>query len=215
MINYFKGKNEPITADMAIYSSDDLSVAEMRELDKMNADDLVVYAEAVPSWDYIEEGMWAYIVQQKGLDVDEDPNNWIPDDILATAKGEISAVEPEYDDDGNFTKTVFSFDPDADGAEYRIDFDSIDIGTPVLVVRHENILTGKRWYSLLSDDRSVNRGYPGNADPSFCTFHGWRGTTNDISVSAEGVHVITGITLNKSGLVEVTISPEDIKADED
>lgn len=87
MTTYFKGKNAPITADMTIYSSDGLSVAEMRELDKMNADDLVAYAEAVPSWDYIEEGMWAYIVQQKGLDVDEDPNNWIPDDILAAAKG--------------------------------------------------------------------------------------------------------------------------------
>lgn len=85
----------------------------------------------------------------------------------------------------------------------------------MLVVRHESVLTGKRWYSLLSDDRSVNRGYPGNADPSFCIFHGWRGTTNVVSVSAEGVHVITGITLNKSGLVDVTISPEDIKAGED
>ena len=215
MTTYFKEKNAPITADMSIYSSDDLSVAEMKGLDKMNADDLVAYAEAVPSWDYIEEGMWAYIVQQKDLDVGEDLNNWIPDDILAAAQGEIPAKEREYNDDGNFTKTVFSFDPDADDVEYLIDFDSIDIGTPVLVVRHENILTGKHWYSLLSDDRFVNRGYPGNADPSICTFHGWRGTTNDISVIAEGVHVITDITLNKSGLVDVTISPEDIKAGED
>lgn len=215
MTTYFKEKNAPITADMTIYSSDGLSVAEMRELDELDADDLIAYAEAVPSWDYIEDGMWDYIAYWKDIEIPEDPDDWDPENFLAVAKGELPPKEREYDDDGNFTKTVFSFDPDADGVDSRIDFDCIDIGTPVLVVRHENILTGKRWYSLLSDDRFVNRGYSGNADPSFCTFHGWRGTTNDISVSAEGVHVITGITLNKSGLVDVTISPEDIKSDED
>lgn len=63
MTTYFKDKNAPITADMTIYSSDGLSVAEMQELDELDADNLIAYAEAVPSWDYVDEGMWAYIVQ--------------------------------------------------------------------------------------------------------------------------------------------------------
>ena len=218
MTTYFKDKAAPITADMTIYSSDCLSVAEMRELDEMDADDLIAYAEAVPGWDYIDDGMWDYIAYWTDTEIPEDPDDWDPNYFLAAAKGELpeeDAPEAEYDDDGNLVKTTFDFDPYDDNTADRIDLDAIDVGTPVLVIRSENLMTGKHWYSLLSDDQSIKYGCPGNVDPSICAFHGWCGTTDDIYVSAEGVHIIKAIDTKPNGWVTVTIAPEDIKADED
>lgn len=87
MTVYFKDKNAPITADMTIYSSDCLSTAEMQELDRLDADELIAYAEAVPTWDYIEEGMWDYIAHWKDVEIPADPDDWDPEAFLAAAKG--------------------------------------------------------------------------------------------------------------------------------
>ena len=86
MTTYFKDKETPITADMTVYSSDCLSTAEMQELDKLDADDLIAYAEAVPSWDYVDEGMWDFIAYWKDLNIPEDPDDWDPEAFLESAK---------------------------------------------------------------------------------------------------------------------------------
>lgn len=86
MTVYFKDPNAPITADMTIYSSDGLSTAEMQELDKLDADDLIAYAEVVPTWDYVEDGMWEFIAYWKDLEIPEDPDDWNPEAFLEAAK---------------------------------------------------------------------------------------------------------------------------------
>lgn len=86
MTVYFKDHNALITADMTIYSSDGLSTAEMQELDKLDADDLIAYAEAVPTWDYIDEGMWEFIAYWKDVEIPADPDDWNPEAFLEAAK---------------------------------------------------------------------------------------------------------------------------------
>lgn len=51
---------------------------EGRELDSLSAADLIAYAEAVPSWDYLDEGMWDYIAYLCDLEMPEDPDDWDP-----------------------------------------------------------------------------------------------------------------------------------------
>ena len=52
-------------------------------LERMDAGDLIAYAEAVPTWDYVEEGMWAYIAHALDLDPTDYPD---PEAFLAAAK---------------------------------------------------------------------------------------------------------------------------------
>ena len=48
-------------------------------------------------------------------------------------------------------------------------------------------------------------GVPGNSDPKIKTTSGWRGTTNDSSVSAHGVVTIRKIRTLKNGDIAVTV----------
>lgn len=68
MATYFKENGTPISADMTWYSSDVLSTKEMDELEGMDARAILAYADVVPSWDYVEEGMWDYIAYWCDLD---------------------------------------------------------------------------------------------------------------------------------------------------
>ena len=52
-------------------------------LERMDAGDLIAYAEAVPTWDYVEGGMWNYIAYELDLDLTDYPD---PDAFLAAAK---------------------------------------------------------------------------------------------------------------------------------
>lgn len=45
----------------------------------------------------------------------------------------------------------------------------------------------------------------GNSNPDITRYHGWRGTTNDRSVEAHGVHRVLKMRLLKNGSVAVTI----------
>ena len=86
MTTYFKNRDAEITADMTWYSSDILTTDEARELDSLSAADLIAYAEAVPSWDYLDEGMWDYIAYWCDLEIPEDPDDWDPEAFLEAAK---------------------------------------------------------------------------------------------------------------------------------
>jgi hypothetical protein len=61
------------------------------------------------------------------------------------------------------------------------DSDMPSVGDLVTLVRHENLLTGERSYTLDGPD-----GSPGNSDPNILRYHGWRGTTNDWHAEALG-----------------------------
>jgi hypothetical protein len=49
-----------------------------------------------------------------------------------------------------------------------------------------------RW---TDDPEMVNSGFPGNSDHKVRRFHGWRGTTNDVSIEALGVRKFLGWTV--------------------
>lgn len=85
MTTYFKDRNAEINADMTWYSSDALNTAEMQELDSLSAADLIAYAEAVPSWDYLDEGMWDYIAYWYDIP-EQDSDEFDPDAFIAAAK---------------------------------------------------------------------------------------------------------------------------------
>lgn len=72
---------------------------------------------------------------------------------------------------------------------YGINLDDLKIGDNYILVSRENILTGSTTYRLVPD----NGGISGNMDPSIKRYHGWRGTTNDISTYAYGLRRIERI----------------------
>lgn len=84
-----------------------------------------------------------------------------------------------------------------------------EVGDLITLLERENVRTGARYYRL-----GPAIGATGNADPSIRRFHGWRGTTNDISVTALGLRRIEKITPCKNGNFWITLSA-DLKPDED
>ena len=66
------------------YRSDEGRRAEFfAGLERMDAGDLIAYAEAVPTWDYVEDGVWERIAYELDLDLTDYPD---PDTFLAAAK---------------------------------------------------------------------------------------------------------------------------------
>lgn len=57
-------------------------------------------------------------------------------------------------------------------------------------------------------------GIGGNLNPNITRYHGWRGTTNEVSCYAHGLREIKSIRSLKNGTVAVTVGP-DLTADED
>ena len=90
MTTYFMKKNAKITAETEVIASTRLTTEEMQEMERMDASKLIEYAEAVPSWDYVEEGMWAYIAYWCGLDMGED-EEWDPEAFLDEARAVLAA----------------------------------------------------------------------------------------------------------------------------
>lgn len=89
MTTYFRNPSDPISAGMIWYASDILTTSEMQELESLSAADLVAYAEAVPSWDYLDPGMWDYIAYWYDLDDAEftnDNGDFEPEKFLEAAK---------------------------------------------------------------------------------------------------------------------------------
>lgn len=114
---YFKARNTEINADMEWYSSEVLSTAEMREMEKLSAEDLIHYAEAVPSWDYLDDGMWDYIAYW--YDLPEQGEDFDPEAFLAAAKAAAGIADPE-------SKTWYAVMVDADDTDWGTG--SFDLG---------------------------------------------------------------------------------------
>lgn len=93
---------------------------------------------------------------------------------------------------------------------WEMDHGKLAVGLVCTVTELTNINTNAKWYRLTPGDDS---GVPGNMDRNVRRYHGWRGTTNDISVDACGVHVVTDIQIYKNGNFKITLGP-DLKPDE-
>ena len=96
--------------------------------------------------------------------------------------------------------------------------ESIKAGDHVLVYSREHILKG--WEEYRISKRFAETGYPGNSDPSYKTFHGWRGTTSDVAVYALGVYRVRSVedTRNwrqKSGCLKIVLDKKDLKKNEE
>lgn len=92
---------------------------------------------------------------------------------------------------------------------------SLEVGSPALVISLYNVETGKENYYLRFDSRAVNEGYPGNVNPAIRRFHGWRGTTDNIAVYAHGVYIIRWIQKLPDGGLKIKLGKTDIKKNEE
>lgn len=88
-------------------------------------------------------------------------------------------------------------------------------GDKVLVLQKEDLNDGSEWYAV--SKAFAETGYPGNLDHTEFRFHGWRGTTNNISTYAMGVYEIKKIEeLDDWGdEIKVTIGRKDWKKGEE
>lgn len=75
---------------------------------------------------------------------------------------------------------------------FLTDRDDLHKGDLVILIRSENLNSNREVFSALPL-ASFPDGVPGNADSSICRFHGWRGTTNNISRSAYGVRRVNAV----------------------
>lgn len=94
---------------------------------------------------------------------------------------------------------------------YNPHVEDIRVGDSVLVYTRENVLTGSETYYISKE--LAETGYPGNTDSSVRRFHGWRGTTNDISVYAHGVYIVDDVQKSGDG-IKIRIGNTDVKISE-
>lgn len=78
------------------------------------------------------------------------------------------------------------------------------VGNEVVLVRIDNLRTGSVEYEI----RTAPNGIGGNMNRHIRQFHGWRGTTNDIHMTAIGRRKIKKISTLKNGTVAVTVGPD-------
>lgn len=84
-------------------------------------------------------------------------------------------------------------------------------GRAYTLVSRENINTGYETWHLREDN---GNGIPGNMDSAIRRYHGWRGTTNNISVHAHGLRRVLEIksdreALNGDRLIRVKLGPDE------
>lgn len=73
---------------------------------------------------------------------------------------------------------------------YR-DYEALTEGDIVVLISYEDMMTGEKWWRAILDD---GHGIPGNLNADICRYHGWRGTTDDVSIHAHGCRAIIRIT---------------------
>ena len=86
------------------------------------------------------------------------------------------------------------------------------LGAEVMLVSSEDVSpdalrsgTGKRQFDVRFDRPD---GIGGNSNPDIKRYHGWRGTTGDISCHAHGLRKITKIRQLKNGDIAVTVGKD-------
>ena len=83
-----------------------------------------------------------------------------------------------------------------------------ELGEEVILLEYNNTLRGGTWYKLIRDFGGVG----GNLNPQIKRYHGWRGTTDNISCYACGLRKVIKIrkTETKKGepLVYVTVGKD-------
>ena len=74
-----------------------LRQSELDGMTSLSAEDLIAYAEAVPSWDYVDSGMWEFIAYWFDLDLTDygwgDSGCFDPNAFLDAAKVTLKARE--------------------------------------------------------------------------------------------------------------------------
>ena len=90
---------------------------------------------------------------------------------------------------------------------FHIDYYGIELktGIPYLVCENRNTIKGTKYYSFNPD---ISKGIPGNMDPSVRRYHGWRGTTDNVSRYALGVRKIEKITRFGNGNCRLVLSED-------
>lgn len=71
-----------------------------------------------------------------------------------------------------------------------IDLDTVNVGDQYILVSHTDTMTQHTYYTLAHDNGA---GISGNMNSNIKRYHGWRGTTGDVSVCAEGLHRVERI----------------------
>lgn len=85
------------------------------------------------------------------------------------------------------------------------------VGNTAMLVSHTNVSPNAinrgtvDCYSLIFDRPD---GIGGNSNPNITRYHGWRGTTCDVSCHAYGLREIKKIRSLKNGTVSVTVGPD-------
>lgn len=77
-------------------------------------------------------------------------------------------------------KTVYTISEDL----FTLDLDAIKVGDQYILVSYTDTMTGGEWFRLVPDNGA---GIGGNMDRHIKRYHGWRGTSNDVSCYAEGL----------------------------
>ena len=93
--------------------------------------------------------------------------------------------------------------------EYEAISEGYKAGDKVLVLQKEDLNDGFEWYAI--SKAFAETGYPGNLDHNEFRFHGWRGTTNNIAVTACGVYEIKKVEMRDDYKAKITIGRKDWK----
>ena len=108
--------------------------------------------------------------------------------------------------------TVICWVPDPSGGNDYVRRESCyRVGARVVLVSITDVSPNSRRDGKINQRfelRFSPDGIAGNSNPNILRFHGWRGTTNDISLDAHGEREIIRIKELKNGEIAVTVGPD-------
>jgi len=116
---------------------------------------------------------------------------------VALRNGVVEYIKTEYTDDDKYPHGISKWLPSR-----------IRIGALCLLIGRKDVSPNgirdgaTEKFSL--DFRNTDRGVPGNTNSNICRYHGWRGTTGDISKMAYGLRKVIRIATVR-GEVHVTV----------